>query len=357
MRLLKFLMTIFVGILIFLAYPTFGDDKSPTQEDAVRQTEIVKFKEIDSRLSTGEFLLGPSSLTVDDDFNLYVYDLMQAKIFVFNKNLELKTSFGKKGQGDGDFRNTGKMYPVEIFASSDGKLYCYEKRTDRIIVFTPKGKLVKILKNKVVHTRMPVADYLGNLYFPSESGGIIDVFDNSMKYKHFLLKEQFNYAFIVRPSVAIYRMMRYPRWQNVRCLNIKDTGTLIYLSNSSTLYLLKGKKIISKSILRPKKALNEYFLRIEEIKRKGAYGKAYIPLFNSNFFVDRDQSKCVYFTAGLNREKSRFNFYKYTVNGKLKTIIYFSPKKGRIPNICCKYNNYFCGVVNKKILFYKEVIK
>lgn len=75
---------------------------------------LKKIKTLGVDLGNGEYLFQPFSLAADKD-SIYVYDLLQAKIFKFDLDLKfVKKSFGKVGTRPGEFGGTGKSYPVFI---------------------------------------------------------------------------------------------------------------------------------------------------------------------------------------------------------------------------------------------------
>jgi hypothetical protein len=78
-----------------------------------------------------------ASVCEDSDFNLYVLDRMEHKVFKFSPEGELPLTFGQKGQGPGDYQNP------------------------HLLTFTPLGQLV-------------VADELYNLTFLNEQGDFIE---------------------------------------------------------------------------------------------------------------------------------------------------------------------------------------
>lgn len=76
-----------------------------------------------------------SSLAVDEDGNLYVFDSRQAKIKVFDQDGIFVREFGKMGQGPGEF-----LFPWGIAISPEQKLIVCDFMARRLKYFSLDGK-------------------------------------------------------------------------------------------------------------------------------------------------------------------------------------------------------------------------
>lgn len=91
---------------------------------------------------TGEiYLYRPGRYTVDDAGNVYVTDMSDQAIKVFDKNGKYIRTIGKKGQGPGEFQNAGDMDFLP-----DGKLIVMDWENNRTSIFSPDGKFIKSCK-------------------------------------------------------------------------------------------------------------------------------------------------------------------------------------------------------------------
>ncbi|MCK4825915.1 6-bladed beta-propeller [bacterium] len=79
-----------------------------------------------------------NSLAVDDSGNIYTLDPKEVKIRVFDSKGKLLRTFGRIGQGPGEFRGPGRMKIM-----SDGVLVVYDVLSRRFTYLTLDGKFLK----------------------------------------------------------------------------------------------------------------------------------------------------------------------------------------------------------------------
>lgn len=79
-----------------------------------------------------------NSLAVDDSGNIYTLDPKEVKIRVFDTMGKLLRTFGRMGQGPGEFRGPGRMKIM-----SDGILVVYDVLSRRFTYLTLNGKFLK----------------------------------------------------------------------------------------------------------------------------------------------------------------------------------------------------------------------
>ena len=80
----------------------------------------------------------PSDIAISD--KVYVVDCGNHRVQVLNSDLTFSHTFGKKGNGKGQFQ-----YPCGIACDSTGKVYVTDKDNHRIQVFTAEGKFLRML--------------------------------------------------------------------------------------------------------------------------------------------------------------------------------------------------------------------
>ena len=101
----------------------------------------VKFEEelaIGGEDENGEIVLyQPIRLAVDDDGNIYVADMSDSKIKVFDAQGNFIRSIGEKGQGPGEFSSIG-----EIKILPNGNLIALDYRNRRTSIFDKNGKFL-----------------------------------------------------------------------------------------------------------------------------------------------------------------------------------------------------------------------
>jgi len=78
------------------------------------------------------------SYSVDNKNNVYVGDIIDSQIDKYNQNGNYLFSFGREGQGPGEFEGIGS------FAVNDkGILYTYSNQKKYFMLFDPKGQFIK----------------------------------------------------------------------------------------------------------------------------------------------------------------------------------------------------------------------
>lgn len=78
------------------------------------------------------------SVQVDNDENIYVLDAKYIKVKVYDKNGRHIRSFGKAGQGPGEFG-----WPSRMYMKSDGNIAILDSRTRRFSYYSREGKCLK----------------------------------------------------------------------------------------------------------------------------------------------------------------------------------------------------------------------
>ena len=132
---MKKLFLIFIAhIIVFSGYSQDNNPEEMKKQEAeivANQMEPQKIKNIPSTIKlTKEFIIDPEkmekieivafgALAVDDDGNIYVYDPKLVKIIVFNNKGNFKKSFGRKGQGPGEFQFVTKKQIYFRYESYD----------------------------------------------------------------------------------------------------------------------------------------------------------------------------------------------------------------------------------------------
>ena len=152
---LKFSMVIFISSLVFSysfqaedikvkiinGIPTVYNPKVPASlQKIVLKEDLVISGENESR----EYALSDiRSVQVDKEENIYVLDLKDVRIKVFDKNGKGIRSFGKKGQNFGELRLPYRMYMV-----SGKELMFYDISNRRISYFSLDGKCLREISTR-----------------------------------------------------------------------------------------------------------------------------------------------------------------------------------------------------------------
>lgn len=314
---------------------------------------LNKVKDIPADLGNDQYLFRPTSMTIDKNNNLYVYDNLQAKIFKFDGDLKLMKSFGKVGAGPGEFSGTGLSYMVVIKIGRDGKLYANNLKSGKMIVFNQNGEFIREFRyqswNFII---IPVVDVQGNVYFTSVKERTIDVLNEkrvkliSVEYE----KENFNYLFYKPGPIHLNTVAENPSIDLSMDLTL-NSRLLIFFKNSSTILVLENKKIVNKIRIWPEEALDSYKTEISDLLRqhKDMFKKMFFKLF-----VDEDNDSHFYLQSGSNRKRDINALYKCNTGGELLKTLYIRLNEPSFTRFEVKKNNLFYGIEDEKITIYKE---
>lgn len=320
----RFLLTLFLLIFTIPSTRMLAEDLDVIEDPKPTHTaskflKLVPFKDIRD-IDEHQFLARPSSLAVDDEGSIYIYDQLLKKIIKLNHEFKWERSFGRQGRGPGEFTGNDWGYNKLYFAQ-DGNLYVTAPHNKKLIVFDKKGKLVKeirlpnSLSNKTFY---PVVDKLGELYSYSQNEGAIDVFNNEMELTCTLLTQKEFQRFLFYPVI---RPAPFPK-SNTSSISPSMSNTyydllpggelIIFITYSSRAYIFKDNKLINQFDFWPQKALRYYKqLNAEDIKKNKNGSRSNINLIY-HMFPDLDEPGYFYLFSFPGA-----NIYKVNLEGKL----------------------------------------
>ncbi len=327
---------------------------APTHsEKGLPCSSLVLVKEINSSYDDDVILARPIALTVDASGNIFVYDSMLKRISKFDKNFKYITNFMKGGRGPGESGGGGGMEMgfYKIYYAPDSNIYVSDPLNNKIIIFSTAGVHLKDIRldrsGRVPFC--PVVDRRGHLYALNGKGKIIDELDINSKMKLICtyLDDSLNNNFIIfKPKlssripkqIAEIFFSRSDLFMNYYDVT-RDNQLLLFLANSSTLYVFKGMKLVFQTNVfihsEMEKMQNEAVALIKRAKKSKGGALSYSNMFKS-FFIDKDDDRFFYLCTSFDM----LNLYKFSVRGVLvKTLSY--PEKHLL--IVTKRNNLFYG--------------
>jgi len=177
----KILTRFFCLVFALASLSAFGSRQDPTQkwdgkieiqngvtivENAGRPIYDGAICEFTEELSIGkgegseeQLFTSVYDIDVDADGNIYILDMRAAQVRVFDMKGRFLRSFGKKGQGPGEFQ-----VPVYLEISPDGRLLCFDTIAFRLTYFSKTGEFLKqILYPNIRGFRPHHVDSQGNL--------------------------------------------------------------------------------------------------------------------------------------------------------------------------------------------------
>jgi hypothetical protein len=303
--------------------------------------KLVKIKEIDEDLGKDEYLFKPVSLTVGANGNFYVYDLLQSKIYRFDKDCNFVNSFSGKGQGPGEITSTPFGQYCYIRTGRDGKLYVNDEYVHKIMMFDESGTFKNEFRLREVRfhntLKAPVVDHNGRIFIPAVENGSVNLYGgNFEKIAAIAPEEELSIYLFKEPR------LKFPYLNEMWDIDItKDSAILFYFRNSSNLYIYReGEKVKKISIL-PRDALENYERILEEIAKSGkiSYGHMF-----SALFVDQDEPDKFYLTY-VEELKGLHTIHQFDLGGRLLKVFYIEPDKKDNWPICWVRKNYQFYVV------------
>jgi len=124
----------------------------------------------------------PFDLTCDSTGNVYVSDSGNHRIQKFSPDGEFLTSFGRKGQGPGEFQIMGG-----VAVDNEGQMYVTDRSTNRLKVLSPEGNEIKNIATMKITGEIALMGsgesvLTRGLFFSQESyPGLIQIVDNDGK--------------------------------------------------------------------------------------------------------------------------------------------------------------------------------
>lgn len=368
---MKVLLTTAVFFSLFTFIPAHADteitifkDPKPTCEEKV-YVELKKVGEVVEPEDGKNFLAAPWSLAADGSGNIYVYDSMIKKIYKYNRDLKLLSTFGGPGGGPGEFglvRGLGDY--IHIHLSKDNRLYAGDRMNRKIICFDTSGKLLKEIKMDMIPLSdiVPVVDGEGNFYLHSKGEGVIDVYNPEGQKTSTLMDRKelaFGLFFSFKREIMKKHYYRESSPSTVLYDMIGGDRLLVYFQTSNFFYIVQNNKVTKKLKLWPREALKFY----KELLRNAIYGDPEIDGFHPFFhelIVDKDNEKYVYFHLGRPIGSMESYIYQFDLEGNLIKVLFIKElSKDHYTWVKYKRNGLFYAVgrdeeYDKTLIVYKE---
>jgi hypothetical protein len=329
---------------ISLYASSIGVIKNPKHNmEEKKYIPLVKTGELKADLEDDEFIFLPLSITGDGKTGIFVFDKLQSKIFKLDNRLNIQSSYGRVGQGPGDM--AGSRMAVMLGMGMDGKLYANDLVLRKVMKFTKNLKYLQEYKYKKPIGRKPVVDSEGNIFFPNiEKNQFTCRNQEGAVLLNFRISDE-------DLCTLFYKKERIEDPGREReCAVTAHSLLLLYLSDSSTIFILRNGKIIKKVHLWPRDALADYKSKLKRVLdiNRGAF----VPMFFS-LFTDSNDKNIFYLQYGKNKTKGINALYRFTTEGELKDVL-FIKKQEMFVTFLLKQGNKFYARSGEKILIYEE---
>lgn len=176
-----------LGLLASCSGPEVSEPKASEQ----KVTMLKKIGEISGNIPECgiDAFWRPWGIVCDKESNVFIIDSGHNMVFRFNPDGKFVSSFGRKGQGPGEFMGRprgGGLLKLSI--GNDGNLYVYDSLSSRLSVFSGEGRYLKQFKTSPHLNDIPAVNSRGDMYLVSKGGKkFVDCFDRNYVFKYSLL--------------------------------------------------------------------------------------------------------------------------------------------------------------------------
>jgi len=316
-----FIMLIVLCLLVINIYSEESED---------RIYSFKKIGEIKEGFSTEEsnYFWRIDDLCCDDEDNLYIADRGWSKIFKFDSKGQFISSFGRKGQGPGEFGGRG----LTISFGNDGNIYVFDRGNFRLTSFSKKGDIIKSFSLPQFLYDKPQVNSKGDIYLVSTSGEkVIDCYDKNFKLKDSFLdiERHFEYPFL-KPNLKIRSLSapkiakpkEIPRRITDHDLNkvITKKNHLIALSNNSltVFHFNENNKLVNEFKIENRIFIDDFKKRLKSAVERGGFIAPF------RMFLDEKENLCFLYSNSTLPFKSEV--YRYRIDGTFLDIVRFSEK-------------------------------
>lgn len=270
-----------------------------------------------------------SDICCDRKGNLYVADSGWNRITKFNSSKEAVLSFGRAGQGPGEFLSDPGSTSLKISCGNDEKIYVTDPSNARVAVFAEDGKYLRAIPLQIRYDRA-VANIGGDVYLLGKDlPQAICCFGVDLKQKACFLDRGAHFQFpLEKPKNKIVTAELSDQDLQKR---ITRKDELVVLSNYALKVFIYGRenKLAKEFTIKETGLLDDIKTRLIDIMRKSERG--FLDPFN--LILDQSDNLCLLY---FNRKAGRNEMYRYSLEGRLLDISVFPE---RINMIGCIAND------------------
>lgn len=294
---------------------------------------LTKIEEFETNFSyENEIIFGRiDSFCFDAEGSLYIADSGWNKIFKFGQDGNHITSFGREGQGPGEFMGSPRGNPLKISFGNDGNFYVYDLGNTRLSFFSKNFEFIKSytmpLKTRILDT--PVVSSTGDVYLVAGiENKLIHRLDSNLKLKSSFLDSEDHFKFpfhkpaVVPPFVGEFDLRKA----------ITGQDHIIAVSNYSltVFHFNEYDGLINKFSINNKLFINDFSERMKSLKKdKERREGGILPFY---LFLDQSEKICLCYS---NSSIGNFEIYRYEKDGILQDVLRFPEKV--IPPIGCDH--------------------
>jgi hypothetical protein len=359
---LSMMVLLFIVLYGQVLATDFGPIKDPKPNIIETEKHYIKLervKIVSEDLGNGEYLLQPISLAVSNATkDVFVYDLLQAKIFKLDSQLEkVNASFGNKGEDVDNFSGDGRGYWVKIRIGRDGQLYAHDLRGGKILAFDQDGKYIRYIKNQEGAVQKPLVDSSGLLINLTVKDNMIKAYDekNTPVFSFPCRADYFKFLYSTPETYCLNVDYIHGEADLIEAALTVKSRYLLFFTPSATMVIIEGNKVSKQFQLWPREPLNVYKELISKKNAKDKKGITYLPLYCPPF-ADEDRDDVFYIQCtGRNKGKPIIALYQFNDNGQLLKVLYLdvNEKSPHVTFMAKKDDRYY-AIEGDQLALYKE---
>ncbi|MHB8094127.1 MAG: NHL repeat-containing protein [Candidatus Aminicenantales bacterium] len=281
----------------------------------------------------------PWGIACDKKSNVFILDSGHNMIFRFDPDGKFVSSFGRKGQGPGEFMGQprgGGLLKISI--GNDGNLYVFDPANRRLSRFSGGGEFLGQFETPRFLYDVPAVNSRGDLYFVSTGGKkFVDCFDRNYVFKHSLLDMEEKPEFPIEGSAGA-DYYREPDGSEILRLVTGDDRLIVF----------HGRTLLV-SVLSPDDRLEKQFKVgtkpfIDELKKQDKESRQRAKQFEKRYQIDSSRYKSPFRAfldhqgnlclAGRSSTKSDAVILRYGLDGNFLGILKF-PENVSTESITC----------------------
>lgn len=319
---------------------------SPARSQAEEIKVLEKVGEIGEKFGEGEedYFWHIDDLCCDDEGNLYVTDSGWNKIFKFSPEGKFLGSFGREGQGPGEFLVSPGRGQLNISFGQNGFIYVVDSGNWRLSVFNKKGQFLRQFPwPKFLYDSVSVNSKGDIIIISREGNHIIKCYNSNFRLKTKFLPAKWHFHFpLIKPPGKMFQ--RYVSDRNLQ-KELTREGKLVVLSNLALkIFVFNQKfKLENEFEINNKVFLIDFKKRLEKALDRQAF------ILPFNLAIDEKDNICLNY---FNQEKKKREIYRYNLSGKLIDILMPNDEVGST-YIINHQGRYFFEVKNELIRIFK----
>lgn len=307
------------------------------EQEKINVLILDKENQFEKNINNSSLIIGKiDDFCLDSENNIYIADSGFNQVHKFDPEGNYLLSYGKKGQGPGEFMANPLSERLRISTGNDQRIYVYETGNNRISVYESEFKFIKGFSLPIAMRVLdsPSVSSKGDIFLVARIGDkLIQKFDNEMNFITSFLgaDEHFRFPFH-KPQSNFYFVSEFDLRKKI---NRKDQ--IVAVSNYSlNVFIFDADgKMIRKFAVDNNFFIDDFKKQIDSLKKDARRKQGIILPFY--LFIDNEDRIIL---AYYRKELANYELYCYTSEGSLQEVIRF-PEKVAPPFQCDKRGNIY----------------